>query len=75
MENSLAFSAPPSAGKSYIIHNYIIKQIITHNEYCVIYVVPTKELLAEVQDSLLQIFDNVSEGIGSIINFLYFINN
>ena len=65
--DSLIFSAPPSAGKSYIIHNYIIKQIITRNEYCVIYVVPTKELLAEVQDSLLQIFNNVSEGIGSIL--------
>ena len=50
---SLAFSAPTSAGKSYVIHNYIIQKILKETEYNVVYLVPTKSLIFEVQKSIL----------------------
>lgn len=50
--NNLAFSAPTSAGKSHVIHNYIAKKALTAGPYSVAYIVPTKALIAEVQTSI-----------------------
>jgi len=49
---NVSFSAPTSAGKSFVVHNYIIYRLLHSYEYCVVYIVPTKSLLTEVQESL-----------------------
>lgn len=51
--NNLAFSAPTSAGKSYVIHNYIAHKILKEIRYNVVYIVPTKALIFEVQKSII----------------------
>lgn len=51
-EKSISFSAPTSAGKSFVVHNYIVYRLLHSNEYCAVYIVPTKSLLTEVQESL-----------------------
>jgi hypothetical protein len=48
----VAFSAPTSAGKSYVIHNYIAERVSTHEKYRAVYVAPQKALIAEIQDSI-----------------------
>jgi superfamily II DNA/RNA helicase len=45
----VAFSAPTSSGKSFLIHNYIAEKIRTTLSFCAIYIAPTKALIAEVQ--------------------------
>ena len=52
---NVSFSAPTSAGKSFVIHNFISNQILKYDNYNVIYLVPTKSLIAEVQNSILSI--------------------
>lgn len=49
---NISFSAPTSAGKSFVVHNYIIYRLLHSDEYCVVYIVPTKSLLTEIQESL-----------------------
>jgi hypothetical protein len=49
---SVAFSAPTSAGKSYVIYNFIAEMLEKSQNYCAIYVVPTKALIAEIQQEL-----------------------
>lgn len=49
---SVAFSAPTSAGKSYVIYNHIAEQMKRANTFCTVYVVPTKALIAEVQSEI-----------------------
>ncbi len=50
--NNVSFSAPTSAGKSYVIHNYTIFRIKQESFFTCIYLVPTKALVAEVTKSL-----------------------
>jgi superfamily II DNA/RNA helicase len=50
--NSFAISAPTSAGKSFVLHQYIAHNILTKKSYCAVYVVPTKSLIAEVRDQI-----------------------
>lgn len=52
---NVSFSAPTSAGKSYIIHNYISDRVLKFDNYNVIYLVPTKSLITEVQSSIISI--------------------
>ena len=47
----VVFSAPTSAGKSFLIMNYIGQQLATTTRFCAVYIVPTKALMAEVQAS------------------------
>lgn len=53
--NSVSFSAPTSAGKSFIVHNFIVDKLLKSDSYYVIYIVPTKSLIAEVQNSVLSL--------------------
>ena len=55
---NISLSAPPSAGKSYIIHNYVADGLISKSEYIVVYIVPTKALIADVQSSVISILKN-----------------
>ena len=49
---NVAFSAPTSAGKSYMVHHYIAQKIKQSKTFCAVYIVPTRALIAEVQDSI-----------------------
>jgi len=49
---SLSFSAPTSAGKSFIVHNYIITRILNSTNFTAIYLVPTKALITEVHKNI-----------------------
>jgi hypothetical protein len=49
---SVAFSAPTSAGKSYVIYNYIAETLEKSPRFCAVYVVPTKALIAEIQQDI-----------------------
>lgn len=46
---SIAFSAPTSAGKSYIIYNYIGERVKNSENFSAVYIAPTKALIAEVE--------------------------
>jgi superfamily II DNA/RNA helicase len=46
---NIAFSAPTSAGKSYVLLSYLADRVSHSSEFSAIYIVPTKALVAEVQ--------------------------
>ncbi|GAB5525420.1 MAG: DEAD/DEAH box helicase [Roseivirga sp.] len=49
---NIAISAPTSAGKSFIIQSHLIEKFVEEEEYKVIYVVPTRALIAQVSETL-----------------------
>ncbi len=49
---NVTFTAPTSAGKSFIVQQYIAEQLMTMEKYCAIYIVPTKSLIAEIRDQI-----------------------
>lgn len=51
---NVAFSAPTSAGKSFMVHHYIAEKVKDSVKYCAVYLVPTRALIAEVQQSIRQ---------------------
>jgi superfamily II DNA/RNA helicase len=53
--HDVAFSAPTSAGKSFLILNYLAEQLYKAKHFTAIYVVPTRALMAEVQSSTNEI--------------------
>ena len=55
----ISFSAPPSAGKSFVVHNYISNKIHESEKYIVVYVVPTKALITDVQTSIISILKKI----------------
>jgi len=63
---NVSFSAPTSAGKSFIIHNFIANQILKFDNYSVIYLVPTKSLIAEVQNSILSILKRLPINLSEV---------
>jgi superfamily II DNA or RNA helicase len=48
----IIFSAPTSAGKSYVILSYLAERMQSSQSYCAIYLVPTKALVSEVQGEI-----------------------
>lgn len=52
---SVSFSAPTSGGKSYVVQNFICAQLLNNEKYSVVYVAPTKALIAEIQSSIKNI--------------------
>lgn len=52
----ISFSAPTSAGKSFLLSNYVAKIMAESTEKTIIYVVPSKALINQVQKDFLQIF-------------------
>ena len=57
-EKALSISAPTSAGKSYVLGLNLIKKLREKDSQCIVYIVPTRALIAEVssriRDSLRQ---------------------
>jgi hypothetical protein len=53
-----AISAPTSAGKSFIIQNYIRQSFITKNSFFVVYIVPTRALISQVSEDFKKILNN-----------------
>lgn len=51
----LSISAPTSAGKSFIVQNFIAKQIKENKKLQVMYIVPTKALLNQVAEDFREI--------------------
>lgn len=52
LENNseISISAPTSAGKSYLIKQWIIERIQDKKNICIVYVVPTRALISEVEN-------------------------
>lgn len=57
-EEDIITAAPTSAGKTHIILNYLVKNIINSNGAFAIIVVPTRALISEVANKLYQISQN-----------------
>ncbi len=56
-----AISAPTSAGKSFIIQNYIRQSFIEKDTFIVVYIVPTRALISQVSEDFKKILsDDVS---------------
>jgi superfamily II DNA/RNA helicase len=56
----IAFSAPTSSGKSYVILNYLADKISSASHFAAIYIVPTKALVAEVQRDIIEILKTLN---------------
>ena len=50
--NSLSISAPTSSGKSYILGRLLLHAILDKGEKCIVYVVPSRALIAQVEKDL-----------------------
>ena len=66
---NVSFSAPTSAGKSFIVHQFIVEQFQYYDDYCVVYIAPTKSLIKEVQDSLKQNLKNYDDISNDVLIF------
>lgn len=51
-----SFSAPTSAGKSFLLIQYIINLVKTRNQVNIIYIVPTKALINQVKNDIRESF-------------------
>lgn len=51
-KKNISISAPTSAGKSHVLKQYIIECLKENNEFTVIYIVPTRALISQVQSDL-----------------------
>lgn len=49
---STAISAPTSAGKSYVVMEYLCENAIAADQFVALYIAPTRALLAEIQGKL-----------------------
>ena len=49
---NVSFSAPTSAGKSFLLILYIAKMLFTNDRYRIVYIVPTKALINQVKGDL-----------------------
>lgn len=56
-ENNISISAPTSSGKSFILQYFIKNQFESQDNYCVIYIVPSKALLNQVSEQLRKTLD------------------
>jgi len=54
--NSLALAAPTSAGKSFVLQNYLASIFKAAENYVVVYIVPTRALIAQVAEDLAECF-------------------
>lgn len=60
-KENIAISAPTSAGKSYIIQNYILDYFTKEENVFALYIVPTRALIAQVSEDFKNVLDdNVS---------------
>lgn len=63
--SSISFSAPTSAGKSFILKQYIVKKVISSNEVKILYLLPTRALINEAITDLREYIrqHNIKEDI------------
>ncbi|CUR51349.1 protein of unknown function [Nitrosotalea devaniterrae] len=71
---NVAYSAPTSAGKSFIIHNYAIYKILTAETYTVLFIVPTRALIDDVHRSLIKILEFTNQNDVQIVSSVNDIN-
>lgn len=50
----LAVSAPTSAGKSFVLSNFLVLQLTEGEERSLVYIVPTRALIAQVSEDLIR---------------------
>ena len=65
--NNIAISAPTSAGKSFVICNYILTKLLKFDTCTIVYVVPTNALIAEVQNNIVNLFLNAPKKFENIM--------
>ncbi|WP_418511255.1 DEAD/DEAH box helicase [Corallibacter sp.] len=66
---NLAISAPTSAGKSFIIQNYILETFTKAESFFAVYIVPTRALIAQVSEDFKNVLgDDVSINTAYIEN-------
>ncbi|MCB9397377.1 MAG: DEAD/DEAH box helicase [Acidobacteria bacterium] len=53
-----AISAPTSAGKSFVILEYLCQRAIEENSYCAVFIAPTRALVTEIFGKITQRLDN-----------------
>ncbi|WP_350446516.1 DEAD/DEAH box helicase [Pseudomonas solani] len=56
--NDLAISAPTSAGKSFLVIEYLSRRAIEEKEFTCVYIAPTRALLSEVLNKLKKRLEN-----------------
>jgi len=57
--HNLIFSAPTSAGKSYVLLNYLAQRMFSSPSLSALYIVPTKALVAEMQVEIKRTLDEL----------------
>jgi superfamily II DNA/RNA helicase len=55
---NISISAPTSAGKSYLIKQWILEQVSEEKKTIIVYVVPTRALIAEVESDFQKALSN-----------------
>jgi len=58
----LAVGAPTSAGKSFVLSNYLVSRLNEAEECSLVYIVPTRALIAQVSDDLIRQMSRPSAG-------------
>ncbi|HVW64231.1 MAG TPA: DEAD/DEAH box helicase [Nitrosospira sp.] len=56
----LSVSAPTSAGKSFIVNLWLAEELANHTKLFVAYIVPTRALISQVENDLLQLFASLN---------------
>lgn len=64
----VAISGPTSSGKSFILREYIEKELEKEDDFEAIYVVPTRALITEVSNKLSDRFDDIDIQTGAHFN-------
>ncbi|WP_062058374.1 DEAD/DEAH box helicase [Aquimarina longa] len=57
-DENIAISAPTSAGKSFIIQNYIRQTFIKKEKFFIVYIVPTRALISQVSEDFKRELNN-----------------
>jgi len=59
-KRNVSISAPTSAGKSFVLTRYVIDHLLKNKKSTVIYIVPTRALIAQIQNEFRKILNNFS---------------
>lgn len=60
-KHSVAISAPTSAGKSFLVIEYLCRMVEQSKDIAVVYVAPTRALLAEVHQRIVSRLDGIDD--------------
>ncbi|MBN1762460.1 MAG: DEAD/DEAH box helicase [Methanomicrobia archaeon] len=59
-KRNVSISAPTSAGKSFVLERYVVDHFLNKQKSTIIYIVPTRALIAQIQNDFRKIFDKFS---------------